>query len=75
MTSATFNAVNPDGSNGRVLAVAYNATYGPVSGSFGSPFTIDPSKNDLLSLLSSGQVYFNVNTATHPDGELRTLLA
>ena len=57
--------------NGPPLAWAFNATYGPISGSIRAPFTFNPSLNNITSLLKAGLVYFNVHTLSYPAGEIR----
>ena len=59
------------GKNGPSIAWAFNATYGPLSGSIKASFTFDPSVNNISSLLAAGLVYFNVHTVAYPTGELR----
>jgi LysM repeat protein len=63
------------GKNGPVLAWAFNATYGPISGSIKASFTFNPSVNNVSSLLAAGLVYFDIHTTVHPAGELRGQLA
>ena len=70
MTMAHLHA-GAVGSNGPVIAWAYNATYGPISGSIKASFAFNPSSNNISSLLSLGLVYFNIHTTAHPTGELR----
>lgn len=59
------------GTNGPVIAWAFNGTYGPISGSIKASFTFNPSVNNISTLLAAGLVYFNVHTVAHPAGELR----
>ena len=70
MTAAHLHA-GVVGKNGPVLAWAFNATYGPVSGSVKASFTFNPSLNNISSLLAAGQAYFDVHTVAYPVGELR----
>ena len=70
MTAAHLHA-GVVGKNGPVLAWAFNATYGPVSGSIKASFTFNPSLNNISFLLASGQAYFDVHTVAYPVGELR----
>ena len=59
------------GKNGPAVAWAFNATYGPISGSIKAAFSFNPSLNNISSLLSAGLVYFNIKTIAYPTGELR----
>ena len=70
MTRAHLHA-GAVGVNGPVIAWAFNATYGAISGSVKASFTFNPSLNNISSFLAAGQVYFNVHTAAYPAGELR----
>ena len=59
------------GNNGPPIAWAFNATYGPLSGSLKAFFRFDPSLSNFSALLAAGQVYFNIHTVAYPAGELR----
>ena len=59
------------GQKGPPIAWAFNAAYGPISGSIKATFTINPSLNNISSLLAAGNVYFNIHSLSYPDGELR----
>jgi hypothetical protein len=70
MTMAHLHA-GAVGSNGSVVAWAFNATYGPISGSIKASFTFNPSLNNVSALLPAGQIYFNIHTSAYSAGELR----
>jgi hypothetical protein len=70
MTKAHLHA-GTVGSNGPVIAWAFNGTYGPISGSIKATFTFNPSVNNVSSLLATGLVYFNIHTIVYRAGELR----
>ena len=70
MTMAHLHA-GAVGKNGPVIAWAFNATYGPISGSVKASFTFNPSLNNVSALLAAGQVYFNIHTTAYPVGEIR----
>jgi hypothetical protein len=59
------------GKNGPAIVWAFNATYGPISGSVKASFTFNPSVKNVSALLSSGLAYFNIHTTANPAGELR----
>ena len=59
------------GKNGPVIARAFDATYGPISGSIKASFTFDPSINNVTSLLADAAAYFSIQTVANPAGELR----
>jgi hypothetical protein len=70
MTQAHLHA-GAVGVNGPAIAWAFNATYGPISGTIKASFTFNPSLNNISSLLNAGLVYFSVKTVARPAGELR----
>jgi hypothetical protein len=70
MTMAHLHA-GAVGKNGPPIAWAFNATYGPISGSIKAAFTFNPSVNNISALLAAGNVYFNVHTTAYPTGEIR----
>ena len=70
MTAAHLHA-GAVGRTGPPIAWAFNATYGPVSGSVKASFSFNPSLNSISALLAAGLVYFNIHTITYPAGELR----
>lgn len=52
------------------LLYAFNATYGPLSGSVKVSFAFNPSVNNVSTLLGLRTAYFVVTTASNPFGEL-----
>ena len=67
MTQAHLHA-GAVGKNGPSIAWAFNATYGPISGSVKASFTFNPSLNNVSSLLTAGLVYFNIHTPLESSG-------
>ena len=52
------------------LAYAFNATYGPVSGSIKVSFTFNPSVKNFSALIAKNSIGFVILTSARPNGEL-----